>query len=90
MLNVFMKSVTVIKLFFIVCLMICSWLLICFIYLRFHTSFLEEVSSTTDKKQYYLKLSREEIDNPHKPKTWDTYTEKFQIEMYFSECDITS
>ena len=32
-----------------------------------------------------MKLSREEIDNPHKPKTWNAYHEDFAIELYFTE-----
>lgn len=34
---------------------------------------------------YRLFLPREELDNPHKPKTWDLYKEDFGVTMYFSE-----
>ena len=56
-----------------------------FIYLsRFHTAFLEPDSDNL----YYLKLQRDEIDNPHKPKSWSelggTYPENFQIEIFLS------
>ncbi|KAM4546147.1 putative tyrosine-protein phosphatase TPTE isoform 1-T1 [Odontesthes bonariensis] len=45
-------------------------------YFWFNTSFV------TDNKLY---LSREELDNPHKPKTWDLYKEDFGITVTFSE-----
>ena len=32
-----------------------------------------------------MKLGREEIDNPHKQKTWNTYGENFAIELYFTK-----
>lgn len=32
-----------------------------------------------------LFLSREELDNPHKPKTWDLYKEDFGVTLFFSE-----
>ena len=56
-----------------------------FIYLsRFHTAFLEPNSDNL----YCLKLQRDEIDNPHKPKSWrelgGTYPENFQIEIFLS------
>ena len=56
-----------------------------FLYLsRFHTAFLEPDSNNL----YYLKLQRDEIDNPHKPKSWSelggTYPENFQIEIFLS------
>lgn len=34
---------------------------------------------------YRLFLPREELDNPHKPKTWDLYKEDFGVTMYFFE-----
>ena len=54
---------------------------------RFHTAFLDQIPSATGKKKYKLKLNREEIDNPHKSKTWNTYREDFAIEMLFTEVD---
>lgn len=57
----------------------------CAFYFWFHTAFLDQIPSTTGKKRYKMKLSREEIDNPHKPKTWNTYHEDFAIELYFTE-----
>ena len=54
-------------------------------YFRFHTAFLEQVPSTTGHKTYKMKLTREEIDNPHKPKTWNTYHEDFAIELIFKD-----
>ncbi|XP_007889410.2 putative tyrosine-protein phosphatase TPTE [Callorhinchus milii] len=32
-----------------------------------------------------LHLSRDELDNPHKPKTWKIYSEKFAVEVNFDE-----
>ena len=32
-----------------------------------------------------LFLPREELDNPHKPKTWNLYKEDFGVSMIFSE-----
>lgn len=45
-------------------------------YFWFNTSFI------VDNKLF---LPREELDNPHKPKTWDLYKEDFGITMFFSE-----
>ncbi|XP_061595202.1 putative tyrosine-protein phosphatase TPTE [Cololabis saira] len=45
-------------------------------YFWFNTSFI------TDNKLF---LSREELDNPHKPKTWDLYKEDFGVTLTFSE-----
>uniref|UniRef100_A0A8C9ZEK4 Transmembrane phosphatase with tensin homology n=1 Tax=Sander lucioperca TaxID=283035 RepID=A0A8C9ZEK4_SANLU len=45
-------------------------------YFWFNTSFIE------DNKLF---LPREELDNPHKPKTWDLYKEDFGVTMFFSE-----
>uniref|UniRef100_A0A669DLM0 Transmembrane phosphatase with tensin homology n=1 Tax=Oreochromis niloticus TaxID=8128 RepID=A0A669DLM0_ORENI len=47
-------------------------------YFWFNTSFIE------DNKLF---LPREELDNPHKPKTWDLYKEDFGVTMYFSESE---
>ncbi|XP_048840453.1 putative tyrosine-protein phosphatase TPTE [Brienomyrus brachyistius] len=48
----------------------------CPFYFWFNTSFVE---------QNRLYLSREELDNPHKPKTWDIYKEDFGITLSFSD-----
>ncbi|XP_064413855.1 putative tyrosine-protein phosphatase TPTE isoform X4 [Latimeria chalumnae] len=47
----------------------------CPFYFWFNTSFV--------KNRLYL--SREELDNPHKPKTWKIYKEKFAVELKFDE-----
>ncbi|XP_036381355.1 putative tyrosine-protein phosphatase TPTE [Megalops cyprinoides] len=46
----------------------------CPFYFWFNTSFIENNR---------LYLSREELDNPHKPKTWDIYKEDFGITLSF-------
>lgn len=46
----------------------------CPFYFWFHTSFIED---------YSLYLSRDEIDNPHKPKLWNIYRENFAIIVAF-------
>lgn len=48
----------------------------CPFYFWFNASFIE------DNKLF---LSREELDNPHKAKTWDLYKEDFGVTMFFSE-----
>ncbi|XP_071780739.2 putative tyrosine-protein phosphatase TPTE [Centroberyx gerrardi] len=48
----------------------------CPFYFWFNTSFIE------DNKLF---LSREELDNPHKAKTWDLYKEDFGVTMFFSD-----
>ncbi|XP_041116190.1 phosphatidylinositol 3,4,5-trisphosphate 3-phosphatase TPTE2-like [Polyodon spathula] len=48
----------------------------CPFYFWFNTSFIENNR---------LYLSREELDNPHKPKTWGIYKEDFAVELSF--CD---
>ncbi|KAF7654515.1 hypothetical protein LDENG_00068860 [Lucifuga dentata] len=45
-------------------------------YFWFNTSFI------VDNKLF---LSREELDNPHKPKTWDLYKDDFGVTMLFSD-----
>ncbi|XP_022065199.1 putative tyrosine-protein phosphatase TPTE [Acanthochromis polyacanthus] len=45
-------------------------------YFWFNTSFIVENK---------LFLPREELDNPHKPKTWDLYKEDFGVTMFFSD-----
>lgn len=45
-------------------------------YFWFNTSFIE------DNKLF---LPREELDNPHKPKTWDLYKEDFGVTMFFTD-----
>ncbi|CAG0913123.1 unnamed protein product [Notodromas monacha] len=44
-------------------------------YFWFHTSFIESNR---------LYLTREELDNPHKAKTWKTFREKFAVEVVFT------
>ncbi|RXM29958.1 Phosphatidylinositol 3,4,5-trisphosphate 3-phosphatase TPTE2 [Acipenser ruthenus] len=48
----------------------------CPFYFWFNTSFIENNR---------LYLSREELDNPHKPKTWNIFKEDFAVELAF--CD---
>ncbi|XP_036360548.1 phosphatidylinositol 3,4,5-trisphosphate 3-phosphatase TPTE2-like isoform X1 [Octopus sinensis] len=48
----------------------------CPFYFWFHTSFIEDHS---------LYLSRDEIDNPHKPKLWNIYRENFAIIASFED-----
>lgn len=48
----------------------------CPFYFWFNTSFIE------DKKLF---LSREELDNPHKSKTWKIYKEDFGVSVFFSD-----
>ncbi|KAM6985377.1 putative tyrosine-protein phosphatase TPTE [Aplochiton taeniatus] len=48
----------------------------CPFYFWFNTSFIE------DKKLF---LSREELDNPHKAKTWNLYKEDFGVSVLFSD-----
>ncbi|KAM4859958.1 phosphatidylinositol 3,4,5-trisphosphate 3-phosphatase TPTE2-like [Thomomys bottae] len=50
----------------------------CAFFLWFHTSF-------TEKNRLYL--SREELDNPHKCKTWHIYRPDFGVELYFEQVD---
>uniref|UniRef100_A0A7N6A5J2 Phosphatidylinositol-3,4,5-trisphosphate 3-phosphatase n=1 Tax=Anabas testudineus TaxID=64144 RepID=A0A7N6A5J2_ANATE len=45
-------------------------------YFWFNTSFI------VDNKLF---LPREELDNPHKPKTWDLYKSDFAVTLYFSD-----
>ncbi|XP_060942106.1 putative tyrosine-protein phosphatase TPTE [Limanda limanda] len=45
-------------------------------YFWFNTSFIENNK---------LFLPRDELDNPHKPKTWDLYKEDFGVSMFFTE-----
>ncbi|MEQ2274816.1 hypothetical protein XENORESO_012377 [Xenotaenia resolanae] len=47
-------------------------------YFWFNTSFIAENK---------LFLPREELDNPHKPKTWSLYKEDFGVTMFFSDSD---
>lgn len=50
----------------------------CPFYFWFNTAFVAEESRK-------LTLTREQLDNPHKPKTWHCFRETFQIEVYFAE-----
>ena len=47
---------------------------------RFHTSFLD--ANPSQPNLLSLTLEREEIDNPHKERTWDIYTDKFSIKVF--------
>ena len=46
----------------------------CAFYFWFNTSFVEDDT---------LSLSREELDNPHKKKTWHIFQEDFSIDLKF-------
>uniref|UniRef100_A0AAY5KIQ6 Phosphatidylinositol-3,4,5-trisphosphate 3-phosphatase n=1 Tax=Esox lucius TaxID=8010 RepID=A0AAY5KIQ6_ESOLU len=48
----------------------------CPFYFWFNTSFIENNK---------LFLSREELDNPHKAKTWDLYKEDFGVTLFFTD-----
>ncbi|KAI0218549.1 Phosphatidylinositol 3,4,5-trisphosphate 3-phosphatase TPTE2 [Lamellibrachia satsuma] len=48
----------------------------CAFYCWFHTAFIENNR---------LWLPREELDNPHKPRTWQVYREGFGVDFYFNE-----
>ncbi|XP_048453666.1 putative tyrosine-protein phosphatase TPTE isoform X2 [Rhincodon typus] len=50
----------------------------CPFYFWFNTSFI------VNNRLY---LSRDELDNPHKPKTWKIYSEKFAVEVNFDDPD---
>lgn len=47
----------------------------CPFYFWFHTSFIED---------YRLLIKRDQLDNPHKQKTWKTFREKFAVELLFN------
>uniref|UniRef100_A0A8C6A8Q3 Phosphatidylinositol 3,4,5-trisphosphate 3-phosphatase TPTE2-like n=1 Tax=Marmota marmota marmota TaxID=9994 RepID=A0A8C6A8Q3_MARMA len=48
----------------------------CCFFFWFHTSFI---------KNNRLTLTRNQLDNPHKPKTWKIYRPDFAVEVYFDE-----
>ncbi|XP_047410244.1 phosphatidylinositol 3,4,5-trisphosphate 3-phosphatase TPTE2-like [Sciurus carolinensis] len=48
----------------------------CCFFFWFHTSFI---------KNYRLTLPRNQLDNPHKQKTWKIYRPDFAVEVYFDE-----
>ncbi|XP_016069079.1 PREDICTED: phosphatidylinositol 3,4,5-trisphosphate 3-phosphatase TPTE2-like isoform X2 [Miniopterus natalensis] len=48
----------------------------CPFFFWFHTSFIENNR---------LYLTRNELDNPHKPKTWNIYRPEFAVEIYFDD-----
>ncbi|XP_023561052.1 phosphatidylinositol 3,4,5-trisphosphate 3-phosphatase TPTE2-like isoform X2 [Octodon degus] len=50
----------------------------CPFFFWFHTSFIQNNR---------LYLPRNEIDNPHKPKTWKIYSSRFAVEVYFAESE---
>lgn len=51
----------------------------CAFYFWFNTSFVD--------KDGKLKVTREDLDNPHKSKTWKIYREKFSIELSLEEVE---
>ena len=46
---------------------------------RFHTSFLDPDAANPSHQK--LHLTRDEVDNPHKERTWDIFTDKFSIQL---------
>lgn len=50
----------------------------CPFYFWFHTSFIEN---------FTIRIPRDQLDNPHKQKTWKTYRERFTVELFFSKPD---
>jgi len=50
----------------------------CPFYFWFHTAFVKDNS---------LILTREELDNPHKPKTWDVFRESLKVELRFDSVE---
>ncbi|XP_054442631.1 phosphatidylinositol 3,4,5-trisphosphate 3-phosphatase TPTE2-like isoform X3 [Pteronotus mesoamericanus] len=50
----------------------------CPIFFWFHTSFIQNNR---------LYLSRNKLDNPHKPNTWKIYRPEFAVEIYFDDMD---
>ncbi|XP_053420092.1 phosphatidylinositol 3,4,5-trisphosphate 3-phosphatase TPTE2-like [Nycticebus coucang] len=48
----------------------------CAFFFWFHTSFI---------KKNRLYLPREQLDNPHKPRTWSVYQPNFAVEVYFED-----
>ena len=47
---------------------------------RFNTA-LTEPLDPSDPSTRLVRLSREEIDNPHKEKTWKVFRENFRVEV---------
>jgi len=43
------------------------------------------VRCATEFLSFRLYLPRNELDNPHKSKTWKVYSEKFAVEVNFVE-----
>jgi PTEN phosphatase family protein len=50
----------------------------CAFYFWFNTAFVDMETAT-------LKVPRDELDNPHKSKTWKIYRDKFAVQLYFNE-----
>jgi len=50
----------------------------CPFYFWFHTAFVKDNS---------LILTREELDNPHKPKTWEVFRESLKVELRFDSVE---
>ena len=51
----------------------------CPFYFWFNTSFLED--GKEDGKPVVLSLGREDLDNPHKPKTWHCFRQGFRVDV---------
>ena len=51
----------------------------CAFYFWFNTFFLEPTANGGNPGELFLCLRREEIDNPHKEKTWGVFTEDFTV-----------
>ena len=51
----------------------------CPFYFWFNTSFLEDGKG--DGKPIVLSLGREDLDNPHKPKTWHCFRQGFRVDV---------
>ena len=55
----------------------------CAFYFWFNTAYVKDDPQNHELK--LLTLNREEIDNPHKPKTWKVYGEKFRIQVKLTQ-----
>ena len=53
----------------------------CAFYFWFNTNFLPS------ERKPSLRLTREQLDNPHKSATWNVYRERFAVELSFKEVD---
>jgi len=50
----------------------------CAFFFSFHTSFIDPGTNS-------LYIPRNELDNPHKEKTWNVYNDKFAVELFFQK-----